>query len=61
MCIKQYFLKQQNVTFLLGCIDWGALYEHHTNLVVQTLFKMGIIGKIENVLQSFYDYFFHHP
>jgi len=40
---------------------WGALYEHHTNLVVQTLFKMGIIGKIENVLQSFYDYFFHHP
>ncbi len=41
--------------------NWGALYEHHTNLVVQTLFKMGIIGKIENVSQGFYDYFFHNP
>jgi hypothetical protein len=42
-------------------LDWGALYEHCTNLVVQNLFKMGITCKIENVLQSFYDYFFHHP
>jgi hypothetical protein len=39
-------------------LDWGALYEHHTNLVVQNLFKMGIMGKIENVLQNFYDCFF---
>jgi hypothetical protein len=54
MCIKQYFLKEQNVTFLKR----GALYEHHTNLIEQTLFKMGIMGKIENVLQGFYDYFF---
>ncbi len=42
-------------------LDWGALYEHHTNFIMQTLFKMGIMGKIENVLQSFYDYFFHRP
>jgi len=36
----------------------GALYEHHTNLVVQTLSKMGIMGKIKNVSQGFYDFFF---
>ncbi len=31
------------------------------NLVMQILFKIGIMGKIENVLQSFYNYFFHNP
>jgi len=36
----------------------GALYERHTNLVVQTLSKMGIMGKIGNVSQGFYDFFF---
>jgi hypothetical protein len=57
MCIKQYFLKEQNVTFLIGvhCMIITP------TLVMQTLFKMGIMGKIENVLQSFYDYFFHCP
>ncbi len=25
--------------------NWGAMYEHHINLVVQILFKMGIMGK----------------
>jgi hypothetical protein len=36
----------------------GALYEHHTNLVVQTFSNMGIMGKIENVWQGFYEFFF---
>jgi len=31
----------------------------HTILVVQTLLKLAIIGKIENVLQSLYAYFSH--
>ncbi len=34
---------------------------HHNNLALQTFSKMAIMGKIENVLQSFYDYFFHRP
>jgi hypothetical protein len=38
-------------------LDWGALYEHCTVLAMQNLFKMGIMGNIENVLQIFYDYF----
>jgi hypothetical protein len=56
MCIKQCFLKEQNVTFLIGVHCMNI-----TPIVVQTLFIMGIMGKIENVLQSFYDYFFHRP
>jgi hypothetical protein len=39
-------------------LNWDAFYEHHTNLVVQTLSKMGIMGKIENVSQGFYDFFY---
>ncbi len=54
MCIKQYFLKKKKC----GLPNCGALYEHHTNLVVQTLSKMGIMGKIENVSQGFYVFFF---
>jgi hypothetical protein len=34
---------------------------HHTNLVIQILFKMSIVKKIEDVLQSLYAYFFHSP
>jgi hypothetical protein len=34
---------------------------HRTNLVVHTLSKMDIVGKIEDVLQSLYSYFFHSP
>jgi hypothetical protein len=33
---------------------------HCTNLVVQTLYQMGIVRKIENVLQNLYAYFFHN-
>jgi hypothetical protein len=32
---------------------------HHTNLVVQILSKLAIVGKIEDVLQSLYAYFSH--
>jgi hypothetical protein len=31
---------------------------HHTNLALQPLSKMGIMGKIEDVLQSLYNFFF---
>ncbi len=34
---------------------------HRINLIVQTLFKMGIVRKIEDVMQSLYAYFFHNP
>jgi hypothetical protein len=34
---------------------------HHTNLVIQTVFKLSIVKKIENVLQSLYAYFFRSP
>lgn len=34
---------------------------HHTNLVVQTFFKLGIVGKIEDVLKWLYAFFFHNP
>ncbi len=34
---------------------------HHTNIVIQTLFKMSIVKKIENVPQSLNAYFFHSP
>ncbi len=32
---------------------------NHTNLMIWTLLKMGIVGKIEKTLQSWYDYFSH--
>jgi hypothetical protein len=34
---------------------------HHTNLAMQILSKLVIVGKIEDVLQSLYAYFFHSP
>jgi hypothetical protein len=34
---------------------------HHTNLIVQILSKMGIVRKIDDVLQSFYACFSHSP
>jgi predicted HAD superfamily hydrolase len=34
---------------------------HRINLVVQTLSKMGIVRKIEDVMQSLYACFFHNP
>jgi hypothetical protein len=34
---------------------------HHTNLVVQTISKLGIVGKNEDVLQSLYASFSHIP
>jgi predicted HAD superfamily hydrolase len=34
---------------------------HHTNLVVQILFKIGIVDKFEDVLQSLYANFSHNP
>ncbi len=32
---------------------------NHTNLMIWTLSKMDIVGKIEKTLQSLYDYFSH--
>jgi hypothetical protein len=34
---------------------------HCTNLVVQTFFKLGIVGKIEDVLKWLYAFFFQNP
>lgn len=34
---------------------------HCLNLVIQILFKLGIVGKIEDMLQSLYAHFFHIP
>jgi len=50
-------LKEENAPFTIGvhCMS------HGTNLAVQTLFKMGIVRKIEDVLQSLYTYFSHSP
>jgi len=50
-------LKEENAPFMIGvhCMS------HGTNLAVQTLFKMGIVRKIEDVLQSLYTYFSHSP
>jgi len=32
---------------------------NHTNMMIWTLLKMGIVGKIEKTLQSLCDYFSH--
>jgi hypothetical protein len=34
---------------------------HDTNLVIQTLSRMGIVRKIEDVLENLYTYFSHSP
>ncbi len=34
---------------------------HHTNLVIQTIFKLGVMEKVEYVLQNLYVYFSHNP
>jgi hypothetical protein len=49
-------LKEYNAPFMIGvhCMN------HRTNLVVQTLSKMGIVIKIKDVLQSLYAYFSHN-
>jgi hypothetical protein len=41
--------KEQTTPFMIG-----VHFTNLTNLVVQTLSKMGIMGKIENLLQSLY-------
>jgi hypothetical protein len=50
-------MKEENAPFMIGvhCMS------HYTNLIVQTLFRMGIVKKVENVLQSLYAYYFHNP
>jgi hypothetical protein len=50
-------LKEKNAPFMIN-VHWMS---HRTNLVIQTLFKMSIVKKIEDVLQSLYAYFFHSP
>jgi hypothetical protein len=40
-------LKDQNVPFMVNVYCMS----HHTNLVVQTLLKLAIVGEIEDVLQ----------
>jgi hypothetical protein len=41
--------------------DRHALFKpHHTNLVIQTIFKLGVMEKVEYVLQNLYVYFFHN-
>jgi hypothetical protein len=46
-------LKDKNAPLLIGahCMD------HHTNLTVQIIFELRIVGKIEDVLQNLYAYF----
>ncbi len=34
---------------------------NHTNLAIQIFFKLGILGKFEDVLQNLYAYFFIGP
>jgi hypothetical protein len=34
---------------------------HHTNLIVQVIFELGIVWEIEDVLKNLYAYFFHSP
>jgi hypothetical protein len=34
---------------------------HHTDLTIQIHSKLGIVGKIEDVLQNLYAYFFYGP
>jgi hypothetical protein len=48
--------RRENAPFMIGvhCMN------HHTNLAIQTFSQMGIVRKIENVLQSLYAYFFHN-
>jgi hypothetical protein len=43
--------KEQTTPFMIGMHCTNL-----TNLVMQTLSKMGIVGKIENVLQSLYSW-----
>ncbi len=50
-------LKEENAPFMISV----HYMSHHINLVVQTLSKMGIVRKIEDVMQSLYAYFLHNP
>jgi hypothetical protein len=47
--------RKENVPFMIGV----HYMTHRTNLVIQTLSQMGIVRKIEDVLQNLYAYFFH--
>jgi len=48
-------LKDQNAPFMIDvhCMNY------HSNLMVQTFSKLGIVGKIESMLQNLYVYFSH--
>jgi hypothetical protein len=50
-------LKEGNARFMIGV----HYMSHHINLIVQTIFKMGIVRKIKDVMQNLYAYFFHNP
>ncbi len=50
-------LKEENAPFMIGVHYMSQCI----NLVVQTFSKMGIVRKIEDVMQSLYAYFFHNP
>ncbi len=50
-------LKEDNAPFMIGV----HFMNHHINLVVQFFSKVGIVRKIEDVMQSLYAYFFHNP
>jgi hypothetical protein len=43
----------------LKCFIFGVHYmNHHTHMAIETLFWLGITGKIKDVLQMLYVYFF---
>ncbi len=50
-------LKYKNAPFFIIVHSMN----HHTNLIVQVIFELGIVWEIEDVLQNLYAYFFHSP
>jgi hypothetical protein len=48
---------QNHVSFVSG-VHYMA---HHTNLVVQILSSLSLVGKIKNLLASMHNYFAHIP
>jgi hypothetical protein len=48
---------QNHVPFMSGV----HCMAHHTNLVVQTLSSLSLVGKIESLLTSMHNYFAHIP
>ncbi len=49
-------LKYQNALFFIDV----HYMNHHINLIIQILSKLGIMGKFEDVLQNLYPCFFHN-